>query len=115
MKTFIPPQNIVNATNSVKTRSGGNNLKSMAQSKLENIVSKSMQVIQSTSYRQQPTSGGEAIAFPSPTYDTMYSMVLSNSTARPMIMKKRDIAFKTVLQTDASVHRVKLCCLNQTE
>ena len=110
VKTFIPPQNIVNATNSVKTRSGGNNLKSMAQSKLENIVSKSMQVIQSTSYRQQPTSGGEAIAFPSPTYDTMYSMVLSNSTARPMIMKKRDIAFKEGLNIEKKFAEKCLRC-----
>ena len=52
-----------------------------------------MQIVQSQSYRQL-SSGGEAIAFPSPTYDAMYSAILANNTARPMVLKKRDVAFR---------------------
>lgn len=94
----------------MQTRAGGNTIKTMAESKLENIVTKSMQIIQSTSYKNQPSSGGEAVAFPSPTYDTMYAMVLSNSTSRPMVAKKRDIAFKEGINIEKNFAEKCIVC-----
>lgn len=52
-----------------------------------------MNIVQSQSYRAV-TAGGEVIAYPSPTYDAMYAAILVNATARPMVLKKRDIAFR---------------------
>ena len=71
-----------------------------------------MQIVQSHSYRQV-TSGGEVIAYPSPTYDAMYAVVFQNATARPMVAKKRDIAFREGILIEPNF--LKKCFICQSE
>ena len=87
-------------------------VRSLAVKKLEDVVLKSMQIVQSQSYRQI-SSGGEVIAYPSPTYDSMYSSILTNATARPMVLKKRDEAFRNGILIEPNFKAKCMRCMKE--
>lgn len=109
-RKFIPPQHLIRSRNQRLTPAP--DVRSQSTKKLEDVVLKSMQIVQSQSYRQVH-SGGEVIAYPSPTYDAMYAAILANNTARPMVLKKRDIAFREGINVEPNF-AVK-CMLCDTE